>query len=160
MAATGPDRCAHGRCLLLCAAWLLSVQHLPGADHAAELHTQLEAVATSLTAGNWSDAMGSFSKSFPKYDQLRDDFEGLTNSFAVSNEVDVLDEDDADTEIKATIKWSITLSNPQNNFSVHRVADINMRLIREKKKWKIIEFAPFEIFSPAADQAPAAKPPG
>jgi hypothetical protein len=122
------------------------------ADQAADLRSQLSSVAMALTGGNPADAMTPFSKSFANYQKLRDYFIGLTNAFDIVNEVDVTDEQDAPDEILATIRWAITVSNKGNNSTNQRIADIHVRCIRERGKWRIFEFSPIDLFDPAQAQ--------
>ena len=123
------------------------------ADQSADIRSCLNAIATSLTAGDPASAIEPFSKSFANYQKLRDYFDGLTNAFSIVNEIDVLDETDSKTESAAKISWAITLSNPQNNFNTQRSAEIHVRFLREQGKWKIVEFSPIGIFDPSQAHA-------
>jgi hypothetical protein len=119
------------------------------ADQPSDLRDILQQIATSLTDENAADALKPFSRAFNNYDKLRDDFDGLTASYQVTNEVNVLDEQDDSDQITATVGWTITLGNKSNlgvQDSRHR--EIHLRLVREKKHWKIIAFSPFDLFDP------------
>ncbi len=136
--------------LRFCFAGLLLANVLLAGDQQAEIRTQLSDVASALTGSNPADAMTAFSKSYPDYNKLRDYFTGLTNAFSIVNEVDVLDEADTDKDSVATVSWTITLSNgPISGNSTQRTAEIHVRFVREKGKWKIVEFSPIDIFNPA-----------
>ncbi len=97
--------------------------------------------------------MEPFSKAFPKYDKLRDYFTGLTDAFSIANEVDVLEQQDS----QATVRWSITLSSNGSNHTTHRSAEIHLRMARERKNWKIVDFSPIDLFDPAQAQTPSSK---
>ncbi len=125
---------------------------LQAADN-ADIRATLGTVANALTANDPSSAMEPFSKSFAKYDKLRDYFTGLTAAFSIVNEVDVLDQQDS----QATVRWAITLASNGSNHSTHRAAEIHLRMAREKKKWKIVDFSPIDLFDPAQAQTPSSK---
>ena len=119
------------------------------ADQASDLRDILQQIATSLTDENAADALKPFSQSFSGYDKLRDAFEALTASYQITNEVNVLDEQDASDQIAATIGWTITLGNKTNlGVQNSRYGEIHLRLAREKKHWKIVAFSPIDVFDP------------
>jgi len=123
------------------------------ADRADDVRTQISHIATSLTAGNVTDAMVPFDKSYGNYDQLKNDFLGLT-SFQIENEIDVTDEQDTDTGANLTVTWMITLTDRSTNQTEHRTADLEVRLVLKNRKWKIVGFTPIDIFSPLQKQTP------
>ncbi len=125
------------------------------ADQAADLRSLLSNIAMALTGGNPADAMTPFSKSLANYDKLRDYFTGLTNAFDIVNEVDVTDEEDSPNEILATVHWSLTVSEKGNNSSNQRAADIHVRCVRERGKWRIYGFSPIDVFDPGQAQTPS-----
>jgi hypothetical protein len=119
------------------------------ADEPGVVRSQLNDIATSLSAGNPAAAIEPFSKSFAAYDKLRDYFIGLTSAFTIVNEIDVTEEQDAPIESTATVRWSITLSSASDNYSNQRTAEIHIRSVKEKNKWKIIKFSPIDLFDPS-----------
>jgi hypothetical protein len=124
------------------------------ADQASGVRSQLEAVATALSAGNPAEAMTAFDKSCTNYEKLANYFGGLTSAFQIVNEIDVVDEQDAPAETKLTVNWTITLKDLGSNSTEHRRGDINVRLVLKGRKWKIVDFAPIEIFDPEQKPAP------
>lgn len=140
------------------------------ADRAADVLAQLAYAANALSNNNPSDAMEPFDKSCPNYDQIKDFFNGLTNSYAIRNEIDVADEDDsAESETKITINWTITLTprsgqsqaNGRDDYNAQvnredaterRVGDVQVRLVLKRGKWKIVSFSPIAIFDPQIKQ--------
>jgi hypothetical protein len=118
------------------------------ADQAADLRSELDVIARGLSAGDAAAAMTPFDKSLNDYDKLTNYFGGLTNAFNIVNEIDVSDEQDSNDEIKATVHWTITLSDLGSNYTERRVGDINLRVVQRDRKWKIVEFAPIDIFDP------------
>jgi hypothetical protein len=134
------------RFLLLSAALFAAISLR--ADTEDDLRRQINTIATSLTAGDATSALTPFSKDWRDYETLHDYFTGLTGAFSISNEVDMLEEEDTDTEASAKLRWAITLSDPQTNFSEHRAAELSVRFKLTEGKWKIIEFKPIDIFRP------------
>ena len=92
--------------------------------------------------------MSAFDKSCTNYDKLSGYFGGLTSAYQIVNEIDVVDETDSSGESKVTVHWAITLSDRATNFTNRREGDINVRLISKDGKWKIVDFAPIDIFNP------------
>jgi hypothetical protein len=117
------------------------------ADRAADVRAQLGHVASALTAGDPADAMAPFDKSFAEYDKLKGYFQGLTG-FQIENEINVLDEQDTDTSAELAANWTLTLANPATKSTEHRSSDVNLRLALKGGKWKIVDFAPVELFNP------------
>lgn len=108
-------------------------------------------VANAAAAGNSSDAMSVFSKSFKDYDKLRTYFEGLSQGFKIESEVDFLDDPTEGPEPEMNVRWILTLAAPETNYNSRRTADIKIRFTREKNKWKIAGFEPIELFNPTQE---------
>lgn len=123
------------------------------ADRAADIRAQLSYIATALTSGNGNDAMRPFDKSFSNYDKLSNYFQGLS-AFQLNSEVDVVDEQDADTYTNLTVDWTLTLTDPGTDATERRRGDINVRLVLKEGKWKIVDFSPISLFNPQHKLAP------
>src|SRR5579875_1399219 len=120
------------------------------ADQAADMRACLDTVASGLSEGNPADAISPFVKSYANYGTLSNYFDGLTNAFNIVSEIDVLDESDSPTEVKATVHWIVTLSDLGSNYTERRAGDIQVRLVLMGRKWKIVDFSPIDIFDPQA----------
>ena len=118
------------------------------ADQPRDVLQVIHYVASALADGNPSDAMVPFDKSFSKYAKLRDYFDGLTNAFQISSEVDVTEEQDSDQNTNLTLQWQLTLTDRANNANIHRSAEIHAQVRRVNGKWKIVDFTPVDFFSP------------
>ena len=129
-------------------ALVLLVAPLLRADQAADVRAQLGAVATALTAGNPAEAMTPFDKTYADYGKLSNYFAGLTSAFQIVNNVSVTDEDDAAAESKLTVHWTLTLSDLGTNSTQQRAGDIQVRIVLKGRRWKIVEFAPIDVFDP------------
>ena len=139
-------------------AALFAALPLMRADQPSDLRSQLNVIARGLSAGDAAAAMVPFDKSLETYDKLSTYFAGLTNAFSIVNEIDVSDEDDTASEIKATVHWTITLSDLGSNYTERRVGDISVRLVLKDRKWKIVEFAPIDLFDPRPKPWPKVPP--
>lgn len=117
------------------------------ADRAGDLRTQLSVIATALASANPSEAMAPFDKSCPNFEKISSYFQALT-AYQIENEVDVKDEQDAGDSSQLTVTWALTLTDLASNRTDHRTSDINVRMLLQKGKWKIVEFSPINIFNP------------
>ncbi len=118
-------------------------------DQASDIRTVLEHVTTGLVDGNPADAMKPFDSAFRSYDKLRDYFDGLTNGYQLTNEVNVVDERDASDQVELTVNWTITLGHLTNpGVQNTRQSKIQIRMVRKKHGWKIVEFSPIDLFNP------------
>jgi hypothetical protein len=120
---------------------------LPGQDSKG-IDRQLSHVATALTAGNPSDAITPFDKSFDGYTQLSDDFVALTNSYRIVNEIEIADEQIEDGEATLTVHWVMTLSDLENRNSEVRTEEVTVKLTLKKNEWRIVAFSPLDLFNP------------
>jgi hypothetical protein len=135
-------------CVLL-AAGLFSFANAARADQSDDIREELGNIAKALSGGNAADAMTPFAKSYSDYDKLRNYFTGLTNAFSIVNEVDVTDEQDSANVSTVEIHWTLTLTNTGSNDSRQRAADIHARFVRQKGKWRIVDFSPIYLFDPS-----------
>ncbi len=154
MAAIG--RKSHLLTRLFCAVLMAGLPCRVRAADTGDARGALSHIATALSAGDAADAMTVFDKSYTDYGKLRKYFDGLTNAFQVASEISVSEEQDGQTEIEMSVHWTLTLTDPQTKYTVNRAADISVKLIRSKGKWKISELEPIELFNPAAKSAPKA----
>lgn len=121
------------------------------ADQPQDVLRVVNQVASALTAGNPSDAMTPFDKSLAGYSTLAQEFVGLTSAYQVTSEIDVVDEDDAAGESLLTLRWVLTLANNESGQSAggaRKEAEVHVRLRLLKKKWRIVEFTPVNLFTP------------
>lgn len=138
MAVIGP------RCWLLFALAAFTAT----ADQPHDVFQAIEQVANGLSAGNPADALSPFDKSLPKYATLENEFIGLTQSYLITNEADVLEEEDSPGDTKLTLRWAITLTSKESNDSNSHAGEVHVHLRLKNGKWKIVEFSPIDIFTP------------
>jgi hypothetical protein len=118
------------------------------ADRPEDIRAQVVYVASALSGGNPSDALGPVDKSFKDYGKLRDYFAGLTQAYQVASEVDIKDEDDREADTKLQVTWRLTLTDPATTISTQRSAEIDLTLVQKEGKWKIVELSPVDFFNP------------
>lgn len=150
MAAIGRDRAVGINAAICVVAFTvlgIAVQRAAANDASSDARAQVTAVAEGLSAGDAAEAMTHFSKSLPDYDKLRRYFEGLS-AFQIENQLNIIDEEDADNCVSLTITWDITLTDLGTERSRRRTGDIHVKLAPVDSKWRIVEFAPLDIFNP------------
>ncbi len=123
------------------------------ADRSSIVLGILDHVATALDAGNATDALTSFDKQMPGYGLLEDYFAALTSQTSAHSDVDLLEETDSETELKAALRWILDLRDKVTNEAVdRRIREVHVRLIPAKDKpetWTIVAFEPIALFNPA-----------
>jgi hypothetical protein len=129
-------------------ALLLVLAGSLAAQQSKAIYRQVANVASALTNGNAADAMTPFDKSFAGYVRLRDDFIALTNGYQMVNQIEILDQDITPGEATLTVNWVLTLSDPASGLSETRAHDVIVKLSFLKYQWRIVSFAPLELFDP------------
>jgi hypothetical protein len=143
-------RKARFRGLALLLAVLASAPLL--ADNSAEVHSAIAGVATALSNGEAALALAAFSKSCPDYNKLSDYFEQLSAAYHVESQLEFTDEDVEAANAAASVHWVMTLSTRQSGFTENRDAGIDIKLVHEGKRWRIVSFGPIEFFNPNASK--------
>jgi hypothetical protein len=138
---------ATGRKPLAFAA-ILCIALVARADEVADALATVNHVADALSAGNAAEAMAQFSKSYPQYDKLKNDFSGLTDAYSLTSEATIADERALQDAVDLRLDWTLTLVQPNTTFSTQRQAEIRVHVARIRGKWKITEFSPIDIFNP------------
>ncbi|MCU1291945.1 MAG: hypothetical protein JWP08_795 [Bryobacterales bacterium] len=118
------------------------------ADQPDDVLRVINQVASALTENNPSDALIPIDKSLPNYNTLENEFIGLTSAYLITNEVEVLDEDDTADQTLLTLRWALTLASKETGESNSRSAEVHVRLRSQNGKWKIVELTPIDIFTP------------
>src|SRR4051812_20109912 len=118
------------------------------ADRPEDIRAQIVYVASALSGGNPSDALGPIDRSFKDYWKLREYFVGLTHAYQIASEVEIKDEDDREADTKLQVTWRLTLTDPATSTSSQRSADMDLTLVQKEGKWKIIELSPVDFFNP------------
>jgi len=151
MEAIAPDRSLKARLQSRSArllTWIIFLAAPIYADRAADVRAQIGRIATALSSGNPADAMVPFDKSFKDYEKLKGYFEALAR-YQLSNEVDVTDEEDSETETTISVHWTMTLADLGTNTSEERAADLKIRLVARDAKCTVVDLSPVDFFNPA-----------
>src|SRR5947199_10613075 len=88
------------RILTAMAGVLLGLSSSLRADRPEDIRAQVVYVASALSGGNPSDALGPIDKSFKEYGKLRVYLVSLTQAYQFASEVDIKDEDDGEADTK------------------------------------------------------------
>jgi hypothetical protein len=150
MVVTGPESAARLNSnvrLFALLALALVPQLTHAADASSDARAQVAAVAQALSSGDAAEAMTHFAKSFTDYEKLKRYFEGLA-AFQVENQLEFTDEEDTDKDVWLTIAWDITLTDLGTDRSRRRTSEIHVKVSSIDSKWRIVEFAPLDIFDP------------
>jgi hypothetical protein len=118
------------------------------ADRPEDIRAQVVYIASALSGGNPTDALGPIDKSFRDYDKLRGYFSALVQAYQVSTEVDITDEDDEEAETKLEVTWRLTLTDPATNASSQRTEDLKLTFSQKEGKWKVTDLSPVDFFNP------------
>jgi hypothetical protein len=119
------------------------------ADQSHDVLRAINQVATALSANNPSQALVPIDKSLANYNTLENEFIGLTSAYQITNEAEVLDEEDTyPSETKLTLRWVLSLAARESGETSSRSAEVRVRLQVKDGKWKIVELAPIDIFNP------------
>ena len=145
MEVTGRSRSGGVWFLALLLLTIVSVSAEPAGDPIQRVNQ----VADALAAGTPADAISVFDKSCPNYEQIRRYFEGLADSFDLTNQIEITDQHQAESDTTLTVSWDLTLTDKSTDATEHRTAEITVKLQIKDGKWKITEFRPIDIFNPA-----------
>ncbi len=118
------------------------------ADQAHDVLHVVNNLTTALGDNDAPEAMSYVDRSFAGYDRMAADLGNLTAGYSISNEADVIDEDDTADESKLTLDWSLTLRSQGTGQTVSRHEQVLVRLVCKGKRWKIVDFAPLKLFDP------------
>lgn len=128
---------------------LAAVLSLVAADvRADDLLDPVHRVAGGLSNNNTGDALSAFDRSFSGYSQLEHYFDGLCGGYLVTNEADVLDQNETGDTASLTVHWTMTLNSQATNESIRHSDTVHMQLSRKKNKWKIVDLSPVSFFDP------------
>ncbi len=121
-----------------------------------EIRNLLSDITIALAAGNPSNAIEPFDKSFNDYQKLSDYFSALTSAYQVASELEVTDEQDSGNDaLKMSVRWTLHLTDAQSNDTQNRSAELTLQAVRRKGKWKIVDLKPLDIFNPQQRSATA-----
>ncbi len=129
-------------------AFVFAGAGIASADQPHDALDVINHVTGALAEGDPADAIAPFDSSMDGYDTLQNQFVGLTQSYQIVNEADVVDEQDSADEIQLTLRWAVTLTGRQTSFTNRKSAQVHLKMRRQKGKWKIVEFAPLDLFAP------------
>lgn len=121
---------------------------LAAADQPRDVLDAINHLSSALASGDPADAMTPFDRNMAGYDTLQDYFVGLTSSYQITNEAEVIDEQDSPSESELTLRWAVILTGRQSNVTTRKAAEVHVKLRLFKRQWKIVEFTPIDIFTP------------
>ena len=105
-------------------------------------------VTTGLADNDAKASMDAFDSSFADYGTLASYFQNLTASYYITNEADVVSEEDGPIETKLVLDWTLTLRSQGTDDTVQRRRQVNVVLKRKNNRWMIVGFSPIGLFDP------------
>ncbi len=118
------------------------------ADRISDARARITYVASALASANPDDAITPFNKAMPGYSKLQAYFAALTDSFDISNEVEITDEDDNEREATLKANWTLHLADKTAGSDRQHTYVVSIRLKPSGKNWQIVSFSPIEMFNP------------
>jgi hypothetical protein len=143
MAVTGPKLFRPVAVLLL---GLSSLVAQP--DHSREVRAEMAYVAAALANGNPTDALTRFEKTMEGYDTLADSLKALTESYDLTSQLEILNEEDGASDSTLKLTWTLDLTDRASNTSTRRVQEVTVHLKERGGKWKITALTPLDFFNP------------
>ena len=114
------------------------------ADSEKDARDLVASLADALSAGKVELFLDSFDRGMPDFDKLRFNVAGLMGQSDVSCNVEI------DSERTLTLDWILTIEPKQDSpGATEREKTVKCRLKKVGKKWKIVSFAPVDLFAPA-----------
>lgn len=135
-----------GRRLFL-AGWLLPGVALR-ADQAQDALQIIGQMTSALGDNDAVAAMSVFDPACPQYNELSNCLSNLVTSYLLTNEADVVDEDEKPDRTSLVLDWTLTLRSQSTDQSVQRRQEVHVALAKRKGTWKIVTFSPTSLFSP------------
>jgi hypothetical protein len=119
------------------------------ADNAQQVWNLLSGMATALSQGDAVGFMGAFDRSTPGYQGLQTDILALFAQYQVSSSIDVVSDMGDDQMRVVEADWFLQIVEQQETESVTRRRElVRCQLVKRKKNWRIISFAPMGFFTP------------
>jgi hypothetical protein len=113
------------------------------ADSEKDARDLMASLAGALSAGKVELFLDAFDPAMPDFDKLRFQRGGLTSQADVSCNIEIASNEGDDSERTLTLDWIlIEPSSPGEK-------TVKCRLKKVGKKWKIVSFAPVDLFAPA-----------
>lgn len=117
-------------------------------DQSQDALAAVNALSTALSNGDAAAAMAPFDKSFAQYDTLAAYLGNLAASYLITNEADIVDENDEADKTTFVFDWTLTLRNESTEQAFQRHGKVNVTVAKRGGVWKIIAFSPVSLFSP------------
>ena len=120
------------------------------ADSEKDARDLVASLADALSAGKVELFLDFFDRGMPDFDKLRFNVAGLTGQSDVSCNVEIASNEGDDSERTLTLDWILTIEPKQDSpGATQRQKTVMCRLKKMGKKWKIVSFAPVDLFAPA-----------
>lgn len=131
----------------------LLIAAVPGsAGKPRDVRATLVYVSSALANGNPSDAISMFAKTCPGYETLAEYFSTLTTGYEIASQIEITDETNSPKQVDIEATWRLTLTSRMAEAINQRSENVKIRFAATKPgkdpDWKIISFAPLDLFNP------------
>jgi hypothetical protein len=119
------------------------------ADPRQEVYDLLGSMASGLSEGNPAQFLEAFDRSMKGYSELAANVRAVVQQSDVLSAIDLVDDAGDDQKRTVRVDWLLQLGDKQNSASVvRRQKTIEVKLEKQKRKWRVVSLEPRDFFSP------------
>jgi hypothetical protein len=119
------------------------------ADPRQEVYDLLASMATGLSEENPEQFLQAFDHSMRGYPDLAVNVQALVAELDVLSAIELVADSGDDRHRTVTVNWLMQLTQKRDRVgSIRREKNINIRLEKPKKKWRIVSMEPLDFFAP------------
>jgi hypothetical protein len=128
---------------------LAALPAIAAADAAAEVWEVLTGMVEALAEGNAAGFLGAFDPAIKGFEELRAAVTGLVEEAEVESSIDPRENAGDDRGRTLRVQWSLRLI-ARSDFQrlTDRQATVTIRMERQGRKWKVVQFEPASLFAP------------
>ena len=125
------------------------------ADPRQELYDLLATMASGLSEENPNQFLDAFDRSMQGYDGLAANVRALIQQVEVMSTIELIDDSGDASRHTMRVDWLLQLRNKDDRASVlRRQKTVECRFEKQKRKWRVVAFAPLDLFAPPRTQHP------
>ncbi len=114
-----------------------------------EVYDLLGSMANGLSEGQAAQFLDAFDRSMKGYPELADNVRALLARGEVMSTIEPVDDSGDDQRRTVRVDWQLQLRDRDNTASAVRWRKtIEVRVERQKRKWRIVSLEPLDFFAP------------
>lgn len=143
------------RFAMLCAILACGCAAALRADSAQDVHDLFQGAADSLADGKANGFMAAFDPAMPGFAKLRNSVAALLKESDARSTIEWGKNEGGDQDRKVQLNWLLEITERGAGAAVtHRKAQVECELKNRSSEWRIVSFAPADLFNPPrADEA-------